>query len=79
MSNVTFKLNRAGVREVLKSDGVQNTCRSMANSALARCGDGYVVHDVNYPERRGAAVAAATIKAARDNMKNNTLLKAVSG
>ena len=79
MSNVKFKLNGKGVRELLKSDGIQGACRKKANEALSKCGEGYVVHDVNYPERAGAAVAATNMRAVNDNKKNNTLLKAVSG
>lgn len=79
MSNVQFKLNKAGVRELLKSEGVYGECKKIAQSALAKCGDGYAVHDVRYPERSGAAIAATTMKAVNDNKKNNTLLKAVGG
>ena len=79
MSNVQFKLNKAGVRELLKSEGVYGECKKVAQSALAKCGDGYAVHDVKYPERSGAAIAATTMKAVNDNKKNNTLLKAVGG
>lgn len=79
MSKVKFKLNSAGVRELLKSEKIQEACREKANEALARCGEGYAVHDVNYPERSGAAVEATTIRAVNDNKKNNTLLKAVRG
>ena len=79
MSNVDFKLNSAGVRELLRSEGIQGACRSKARSALSMCGEGYAVHDVKYPERAGAAIAATTKQAAKDNKKNNTLLKAVGG
>ena len=79
MSNVQFKLNKAGVRELLKSEGVYGECKKVAQSALAKCGDGYAVHDVRYPERSGAAIAATTMKAVNNNKKNNTLLKAVGG
>lgn len=78
MSNVTFKLDKAGVRELLKSEGVYGECKKVAQSALAKCGDGYAVHDVRYPERSGAVIAATTMRAVNDNKKNNTLLKAVS-
>ena len=78
MSNVTFKLDKTGVRELLKSEGVYGECKKVAQSALAKCGDGYAVHDVRYPERSGAAIAATTMRAVNDNKKNNTLLKAVS-
>lgn len=79
MSNVQFKLNKAGVRELLKSEGIQNQCRQKAKEALSRCGSGYAVHDINYPERAGTVIAATDMRAVNDNKKNNTLLKAVGG
>lgn len=79
MSNVQFKLNKAGVRELLKSEGVYGECKKVAQSALAKCGDGYAVHDVKYPERSGVAISATTMRAVNDNKKNNTILKAVGG
>lgn len=75
MANVTFKRNRSGVMALLKCEAMQSACMQKAQAIAARCGEGYVTHPVNYPERRGAAVAAATIEAARDNSKNNTILK----
>lgn len=79
MGNVKFKLNSQGVRELLKSEGIQNACRSKAKSALTMCGEGYAVHDIRYPERSGAVIAATNMRAVNDNKKNNTLLKAVGG
>lgn len=79
MSNFKFKLNKAGVRELLKSDGVYGECKKIADTALSKCSEGYAVHDVKYPERSGAVVAATTMRAVNDNKKNNTLLKAVGG
>lgn len=79
MSNFKFKLNKTGVRELLKSDGVYGECKKIADTALSKCGEGYAVHDVKYPERSGAVVAATTMRAVNDNKKNNTLLKAVGG
>ena len=79
MSKIKFELNRAGVKELLKSEEIQAECREKANAALSRCGEGYAVHDVSYPERNGAAVAATNMRAVNDNKKNNTLLKAVRG
>ena len=82
MSRVDFKLNRAGVRELLKSAEAQNICMQQANMVLSRASassDGYVVETRNYPERSGAAVRTDTSKARKDNYDNNTLLKAIGG
>ena len=79
MANVEIKLNTAGVRELLKSKEIQDECRKVAQQIQGRVGDGYVVEDRNYHERSGAAVRVDSPSAYRDNLKNNTLLKAVQG
>ena len=77
MSSVKFELNRAGVRELLRSSEVQAVCRQHAQRIQASAGENYEVSDRNYPERSGAAVHPANAEGAFDNMRNNTLLKAV--
>lgn len=77
MSKMQFKLNGAGVKELLKSDAMKGICRQHASQIAQRAGVGYVVEDRNYPERSGAAVRADSYEAYRDNLENNTLLKAV--
>lgn len=74
---VTIKLNSKGIQALLKSDAIAGACREQANAVAARAGDGYEVQQRNYPERTGFAIIAATDEANRDNLKNNTLLKAV--
>lgn len=75
--NVEIVLNSAGVRELLKSNEVANTCREHAERILGNAGKGYEMEQRNYPERTGFSVYAATPRAMTDNKKNNTLLKAV--
>lgn len=79
MAKVKFKLNGSGVRELLKSGPISEECHQYATEILSRCGgvEGYVVGPRNYPERSGAAVYAEAYPAISDNLKNNTLLKAV--
>lgn len=79
MSKVKFKLNRSGVRALLKSDEMSAVCQQYASRVQGRCGDGYEIARRDYPERTGYVVRAATYQARQDNLKNNTLLKAVSG
>lgn len=82
MSKVKFKLNRAGVRELLKSPEAQQECMRCANAVSQRASAssaGYVVETRNYPERSGAAIRAETYQARKDNYDNNTLLKALGG
>ena len=77
MSNMKFKLNSAGVKELLKSEAMKSVLDEHASQIQQRAGEGYEVEERNYPERAGAVVRAATAEAYYDNLKNNTLLKAV--
>lgn len=77
MSKVRIKLNRAGVGQLLKSAEMQSVLSEHATAIRQRAGDGYE-QDVHIGKTRAnAMVKATTNKAMRDNMKNNTLLKAV--
>lgn len=77
MARVKFKLNKAGVRELLKSPEIATECAKHAEATAAAAGDGYVVEPRNYPERSGYAVRADSFKARKDNLNNNTLLKSL--
>lgn len=77
MGNVKVVLNSKGIQEMLKSPEVADMCMQKAASALSRCGDGYETESRTYPERKGAVIKAVSYKAKQDNLKNNTLLKAV--
>lgn len=77
MSKVEFKLNRAGVRELLRSTGTANACREHANKVAGRCGPGYEVSTYKGTTRANASVKAVTEEAIRENYENNTLEKAL--
>lgn len=77
MSNMKFKLNRAGVADLMKSSAMQTVLTKYASNIKNRCGDGYE-QDIHIGRNRAnAMVSAKTRKAKKDNLKNNTLLKAV--
>lgn len=76
MSNVKFKLDKAGVRELMQSKEMESICRGHADAIRSRCGDGYEVTTYTGKTRVNASVITATAEAMRDNMENNTLLKA---
>lgn len=76
MSKVSFELNRAGVRELMKSTEAMAVCKEYASAIRNRAGDGYEVDTYVGKTRANASVYAATYKARRDNYENNTLLKA---
>ena len=75
MSKVEIKLNKAGMREMLQSAGVEAALREKADAIANRCGEGYEANATVGRERALASVRPATAKAWRDNMENNTLLK----
>ena len=77
MSKLTVKLNSQGVRELLKSQAIADACREQADAVARRAGEGYSVEQRDYPERTGYVVSAETDEARSDNLKNNTLLKAL--
>lgn len=72
-----FELNRKGVSELMKSDGMQAVLNDHASAIRNRCGDGYGQDIFVGKNRANAMVSAETLKAKKDNSNNNTLLKAV--
>lgn len=77
MSKLKVQLNGAGVRNILKSDGVQSMLKERASAVKKRCGNGYD-QDIHVGKNRAnAMIWADTYQAKRDNKRNNTLLKAV--
>lgn len=77
-AKVKFKLNKAGVRELLKSEGAQRECEEYAYQIYNQVSDvdGYEVKKQVYPERIGYGVAASEYPAIADNLKNNSLARA---
>ena len=68
-----------GVQALLKSPEMMAQCKQLAQGIASRAGEGYQVTTYTGKTRVNASVIAATNAAKRDNMKNNTLLKAVRG
>lgn len=76
---VKFVLNRSGVRELLRSSEMMGVCSKYANQALSSLGGGYEVNTYVGKNRVNAEVAAVSASARRENMENNTILKAIRG
>lgn len=76
-SNMKVKLDKSGVRELLKSSEVKSICLELAQGVQSRAGDNYEVEERNYPERTGAVVRPANINGHYDNLENNTLLRSL--
>ena len=77
MAKTRIKLNRAGVRALLRSQEMMNVCTRTAYKARAQLGDGYEVTYRTGKARVNASIAAVTPKAKRDNMENNSILRAL--
>ncbi|NQP34764.1 hypothetical protein HO921_10470 [Streptococcus suis] len=77
MASMKFKLNSAGVRELMKSPEMQAVLTDKANGIRNRAGDGYESDIYVGKTRANAMVYADSYQAKRDNKKHNTLLKAV--
>ena len=76
---LVFKLNKAGVRELMRSPEMMNVCRDYAGRALERLGDGYEADSYVGPNRVNAMVTAKSYQAKKENSESNMILKAVRG
>ncbi|NLZ56295.1 MAG: hypothetical protein GX900_06510 [Clostridiaceae bacterium] len=78
MSNKTqVELNKSEVRRFLQSDDVLNMLEKLAGQARNALGDGYETSPYIGRNRANVAVYAESRQAQSDNLKNNTILKAV--
>ena len=77
MADTTFKLNYAGVGELLKSDDMMAVCRKYAEEISDRAGDGYEISEYVGQTRVNVSVYAATDEAMKECYEDNTLLKAL--
>lgn len=77
MSKVEIKLNRAGVRELLKSADIQAECKKHADAMVNSLGEGYEAYNYEGKNRNGAGVHTVTYEAAKENMERNTILRAL--
>lgn len=77
MSKAKVVLNRKNVmNSIRKSSEMRELLNSITSDIRDKCGDGYAT-DIKYmPTVVIASVYTATPEAYRDNLQNNTLLKA---
>lgn len=78
-NNVKFKLDRAGVAELLNSDEMRDVLSEYANAKLGQLGAGYDALEGDTGQRAKVTIAAITAESKKDNMENNTLIKVVLG
>lgn len=73
-----FELNRSGVRELLRSAEMMTVTEKYAKKIKSNAGsEGYEVSNFRGKNRVNSSVRANTKDAIKDNLENNTLLKAV--
>ncbi len=77
MAKVEIKLNREGVRELLRSNEMKSICEEHANNALGKLGAGYSVSSMVGQNRANASILAETYDARKENAEQNTILKAL--
>lgn len=77
MGKVKVTINRAGVKALLKSGDMMSMVEGYGRQIAARAGDGYEYDTYTGQNRVNSSVFAATKDARSDNLKNNTLLKAM--
>lgn len=76
---VKFELNSKGVVELMKSSAMQSVLKKYGDATASAAGKGYSTEIVMSGDRAKVFVEAKTFEARQDNMKNNTLLKALGG
>lgn len=72
-----FVLNRKGVSELLKGEEMKSLLNDIGSKVKSKAGVGYEAEVVQSSDRAKTIVSAKSKKAKRDNLKNNTLLKAL--
>ena len=78
MNEVKIVLNSNGIQSMLKSDKVKKVVKRYADRAKKSLGEGYEVSTHVGVYRVNAEVAAVSYEAKKDNLDNNSILKAVS-
>ncbi len=77
MSNIKVELNHGQIRRFLHSREVAELVKSYADKAADRLGVGYKSDEKLMSTRAIASVYTDTPEARRENLQNNSILKAV--
>lgn len=79
MGKLRIELNHSGIKAFLHSKGTAELVKGKADEIQSRLGDGYKSDYRHMESRVIASVYADTQEARKENMDNNTILKAVFG
>lgn len=77
MAKVKIELNSSGIRQLLRSEEMGQMLKQQAEQVRARCGSGYSTDLYQASSRVIAGLFAETAEAAKQNSRENTLLKAL--
>lgn len=78
MSNYQFELNRDGVRQIMQSAEMKVVLEETAQHIAQNAEGDYKVDTITGRRRANAEVSCASAQTYYDNLKNNTLLKAMA-
>lgn len=79
MANFKLELNDAGIQELLKSPEMQAIVHKEAENVVNRVGGAYELSTYVGKKRCNVSICTSDEETYRDNLENNTLLKAVGG
>lgn len=77
MSKLRIELNHEGMDTLLHSTEIQTELLKQGQAVQRRAGDNYQATALSLPSRCIVRVSAKNAKGVKDNLENNTLLKAV--
>lgn len=77
MNKVKVELNKAAVRELLKSPEMAAVCKSVADAICKRCGAGYATDLYTGRNRVNSMIYPESSQAQADNSENNTILRSL--
>lgn len=73
-----FELDREGVRTLLRSEEVQTMLEAEAEARAGALGEGYTVNSQIGRNRINVRIVAESREAQAENLRDNTLLTAIS-
>lgn len=76
-SKMVFKYSRKGFNELRRSPEMLAICQEYADQVRRQAGKDYGTERRRYRSRCGVVIAPISQDGVRDNLKNNTLLKAL--
>lgn len=77
MSKVKVVLNREGVRQMLRSPEMEALLKERAQNIVSGLGDGYDSTTYIGKNRANASIRATSWETYQNELKNNTILKAL--